>query len=65
MKNLVSQILLLFLLISGSNFLVELFTEGNINSFLEKPIRFFVSTLLISIIGGYINYRVLKTMPKE
>ena len=51
MKNLVSQILLLFLLISGSNFLVELFTEGNINSFLEKPIKhLFITYMTLTVI---------------
>jgi hypothetical protein len=65
MKELIRQILILFFLIILCNVFIEFITEGSLDSLLRRIDRFLIITTFVSVIAGYLNYRVMKTMPKE
>jgi hypothetical protein len=63
MKKIIKEILILFIIIVLTNMLIEIGDEQK--SYLTKPLRFFGSAVVISIIAGYVTYRIKMTMPKE
>lgn len=60
MKSYFFHVLQVMAIVIFSNFLVEWLSEGNINSFLQKPQRFLIAVICISLIGGFLTYRVNK-----
>jgi hypothetical protein len=56
MKQIIKEILLLFILVIFSNIIVEFIAEGTI--LIKNPIKFFGVALGVSIIGGFITHWV-------
>lgn len=56
MNRLLKEIVFIFLLIVFSNMITEIGEEQKVN--LTKPLKFFGGTFVLSIIAGYLSYKI-------
>jgi Cu/Ag efflux pump CusA len=56
MNRLLKEIVFMFLLIVFSNMITEIGEEQKV--YLTKPLKFFGGAFVLSIIGGYLSYRI-------
>ena len=62
MKNYIFHVIQVMAIAIFIIFLVEWLSEGNVDLFLQNPIGFFISLLIISLLGGFLIYRIQKRM---
>ncbi len=56
-KSLTFYIFYMLFVIIFSNILVDLIFDGNLQSILEKPVRFFTVAVTIGVLGGFIIWK--------